>query len=250
MTDEDILIAAMDADHTDLAAMSALADLLMEKGDARGEGLAVLAQYGKIGRPTDGNYPLYTAYHGGFDEAVVGYGKTERLIPLSAVIDPEWHLRSLPRRWGDRPEYRPNPNFDEEMMGMARVGHSRMVLARVWAEADAETRVRMAFHTAPPAAKPSAQRPDVEASRRWLTAFAAKLRTEYYCSYRDAEMVVPPVTLEQLLERAAEFQKDEEYWGETGRFDGFNNSDDFWSHYAVVTGQTPERTGNFFSCSC
>lgn len=248
MTDEEILIRAMDAEPADIRPMAALADLLLEKGDARGEGLAVLAQHGKVGLPTDGKYPLYTAYHGSFEEFTVGYGKTEQVVPLSAIIDPEWHLLSLPKRYRSSTNYTPNQDFDEQMLAMTKVAHSRMVLAKVWADADVETRTRMAFHTAP--AKENVQPPDVEVSRRWLTEYAAKLNTSYYCSYRQEEIESSPCTFEELMDRAAEYQDDEEYWSETGRFDGFNNDDTFWCHYAIVTGKMPIRTGNFFGCSC
>lgn len=248
MTDEEILIKAMDAEPTSVAPMAALADLLLERGDARGEGLAVLAQYGKVGVRATGEYPLYHCYYGGFLGLTIGYGDETVLVPLTAVIDPEWLHVATDQKWAVYgPEYR------QYRKDLTRPAFVRMLLARAWAGADPDARDRMAFNTSP-AGGESAVKPDVEASWAWLRKFAADLprhRGEWDSYYDDTnEGDLEPVTLEELMERADEFQADEEYWNEGPRFEGFSNNDDFWSHYRIATGKIPKRISNFFSCSC
>lgn len=61
-----------------------------------------------------------------------------------------------------------------------------------------------------------------------------------------------PVHYEHLLERAADYVENGEYWCEGGRFEGEYVPDEFWRHYQNVTGKTvPEiKQGSFFSCAC
>ena len=58
------------------------------------------------------------------------------------------------------------------------------------------------------------------------------------------------VDVDELLERAEDYQTHGEYWNEGGRFEGEYVPDEFWDYYAEVTGNaTPDRY-SFFSCSC
>jgi hypothetical protein len=73
-------------------------------------------------------------------------------------------------------------------------------------------------------------------SELWLRDFAARIPAHY----------------EDVLDHAAEYVRNGEYWSEGGRFEGEYVPDEFWLHYEIVTGKpvAEKDRGSFFSCSC
>lgn len=63
------------------------------------------------------------------------------------------------------------------------------------------------------------------------------------------------VDSDALISNATDYVRHGEYWSEGGRFEGECIPDEFWPHFTVVTGITPEskqsrQWSNFLSCSC
>jgi len=90
----------------------------------------------------------------------------------------------------------------------------------------------MRHHWSHPSFVVTEARQDCSGSRAWLENFA----DQYH------------ISLAELIERANAYLDHSEYWVEGDRFEGEHVPDEFWIHFAAVTGKTGE--GNFFSCSC
>lgn len=86
-------------------------------------------------------------------------------------------------------------------------------------------------------------------AKQRLMDFAANLPTTFW-DWNGNEVDRGPVTYDELLERARNFQEDGEYWSEGGRFEGTHIYDGFWDDYALVTELPVNDTYGFFSCSC
>lgn len=73
-------------------------------------------------------------------------------------------------------------------------------------------------------------------SHPWLEKYAESLE----CTY------------EELMARAEDWLRNDEWWIEGGRFEGISIPHEFWEHYQDVTNSVvPEdKQQNFFSCSC
>lgn len=80
--------------------------------------------------------------------------------------------------------------------------------------------------------------PLISASEQWLRDFAASEEVD--------------LTYHALMEGAKDYIDHGEYLVDGGKWEGFHAPDEFWMHYAAVTGTAPpdHRTGNFFACSC
>lgn len=76
--------------------------------------------------------------------------------------------------------------------------------------------------------------PACSVAERWLRDYAATI----------------PVHYADLLDRAMDYVETGEYWCEGGRFEGYFIPEEFWDHYAAVTGRPVGGRGNFFTCSC
>jgi hypothetical protein len=81
--------------------------------------------------------------------------------------------------------------------------------------------------------------PSQSESERWLRSFAAEVDADY----------------DEMMRVAASHCDEGNRWGDYlidgGKWEGQSTPDEFWTHYAAVTGKTPSRgpTG-IFSCSC
>lgn len=75
-----------------------------------------------------------------------------------------------------------------------------------------------------------------EGSTRWIAEFAHRVGLSY----------------EDLMAGAKEWLDIGEYLNKGSVLSGESVPDEFWPHYAVVTGQVidPEKQENFFTCSC
>lgn len=235
MTDEEILVRAMDAEPSDIRPMAALADLLLGQDDARGEGLAVLVQYGKVGRPARSEIcNVGTPWeHERYEYPYVtrtdweGHGdRGDRVIGAECVIDVDWWSTTCKENDG---HFWPTPS-----PSLARF---RMLLADSYAVATPDARRRWAFNTGGETAAEDL----IAESKRWLSEYAARIDSAY----------------EVLMGRAAEYQAagtdwhcgDRSRWLSEGGFDDpLMGGNAFWSHYAVVTDAPLKRDGNWFEC--
>lgn len=236
-------MAAMDANPACAVTMAAFSDWLQEQGDPKWVPIQFLARHGKVGKPPWETHPgsHYSSWHWAY-AGTAGSGEYSPKYPPEAVVDPEWANRAL-LRWSPPEECR-------------TLAAHRLLLAVAWEAADGPTRRRWQWNTARTGADwADVDPPDVQASRRWLEEFAASVPRESSDYYADDDRPVTlgePVQYALLLARAAEFQSGGDWagWSEGPRFDGFGNGDDFWSHYAVVTGGEVKKAGSFFGCSC
>jgi ribonucleotide reductase alpha subunit len=76
----------------------------------------------------------------------------------------------------------------------------------------------------------------IDASKKWIENFANNHRVFY----------------DEIMEAAHGYLTYGEYLSQGGKFEGCSVPDEFWIHYAIVTGKPvdPMETGSFFSCSC
>lgn len=72
----------------------------------------------------------------------------------------------------------------------------------------------------------------IGASEKWIRDYAEEKKLHY----------------EELMSAAHEFVDYGEYFIQGGRFEGWGVPDEFWTHFAVLTGKKGD--GSFFSCSC
>lgn len=73
-------------------------------------------------------------------------------------------------------------------------------------------------------------------SEKWIREYADRLNLAYV----------------DLMDGAAEWLRDGEWLCQGGKLEGESTSDEFWSHYGIVT-QTlvaPDKRENFFTCAC
>ena len=64
--------------------------------------------------------------------------------------------------------------------------------------------------------------------------------------YADGENI----GYDELMSAAENYQANNEYLCQGGRFEGKYLPEEFWTHWEVVTGQIANDKGSFYSCSC
>lgn len=70
--------------------------------------------------------------------------------------------------------------------------------------------------------------------RGWIVAYCQRIG----CTY------------DEIMDAAEAYQLGGRYWVQGGRWEGTYLDEDFWVHWAAITGKTVDDTGSFFSCSC